>query len=220
MPRRRDDADNIYVLLIDEINRGNLPRICGELLYLLEYRDQSLDLMYPNRLGEPRFTLPRNLVILATMNTADRSIGVIDAALRRRFHFIELAPNVPPLDGLLRRWLQANQPTMLELADWVDRLNEKLAADFPGKQLQVGHSYFMPVSPVVGPPKPAPLDQDRVERIWRTDIVPFLQDQLFGQEQKLTSYTLAAIRKSVVASKQPPIQQGSLPSGSPDDNAS
>jgi len=154
------------------------------------------------------------------MNTADRSIGVIDAALRRRFHFVELAPNVSPLDGLLRRWLQANEPSMLELADWVDRLNEKLAADFPGKQLQVGHSYFMPRSPVVGPLVPAALDQDRVERIWRTDIEPFLQDQLFGQEQKLSSYTLAAVRKSVAASKQPAMQQESLPSGSPDDHAS
>ena len=154
------------------------------------------------------------------MNTADRSIGVIDAALRRRFHFVELAPNVSPLDGLLRRWLQANEPSMLELADWVDRLNEKLVADFPGKQLQVGHSYFMPRSPVVGPPVPAALDQDRVERIWRTDIEPFLQDQLFGQEQKLSSYTLAAVRRSVAASKQPAMQQESLPSGSPDDHAS
>lgn len=215
----RDDSDNLYVLLIDELNRGNLPRIFGELLYLLEYRDQAIDLMYPNDSGERRFALPSNLLILATMNTADRSIGVVDAALRRRFHFVELAPNVPPLDGLLRRWVQANEPSMLELADWVDKLNEKLAIDFPGKQFQVGHSYFIPVPPIVGPSSPTALDQAKVERIWQNDIEPFLQDQLFGQAQKLSSYKLAAIRKSVAASKQS-LREKSLPGEPPDDHDS
>ena len=86
------NSDNLYVLLIDEINRGNVPRIFGELLYLLEYREESVVLMYPDESGERRFKLPSNLVILATMNTADRSIGVLDAALRRRFHFVEPRP--------------------------------------------------------------------------------------------------------------------------------
>ena len=200
--KARIDSENLYVLVIDEINRGNLPRIFGELLYLLEYRDRTIQLMYPNDKGIRAFDLPNNLLIVGTMNTADRSIGIIDAALRRRFHFIELAPGVSPIDDLLKRWLQDNAPEMLELAEWVDRLNQKLAADFPGKQLQVGHSYFMPTVPIVGNAEPIPLTLERVERVWRTDIEPFLQDQLFGQVQKLPSYALKSIKQSVAAGKQ------------------
>ena len=210
------DSKNLYVLLIDEINRGNLPRIFGELLYLLEYRDESLDLLYPNVSGQRRFKLPANLLMIATMNTADRSIGVIDVALRRRFHFVELAPNVSPLDGLLRRWLQANQPTMVEVANWVDRLNHLLNKDFPGKQLQVGHSYFMPNAPVYGGSAASPLDLNSVERIWRNDIMPFLQDQLVNREEKLSSYDLPAIRKSASASTETSATEGSASGTSAD----
>ena len=179
--------------------------------------------MYPDEKGQRRFKLPRNLCDSATMNTADRSIGVIDAALRRRFHFVELAPNVAPLNGLLRRWLQANAPAMLELADWADRLNEKLAADFPGNQLQVGHSYFMPTKPVVGTDEPISLTHERVEWIWRTDVEPFLQDQLFAQPGKLASYSLKAIRNAVEASKvalEADVTAVQEPSGDQDDQAS
>jgi hypothetical protein len=108
---------------------------------------------------------------------------------------------------------------MLEVADWVDRLNEKLVADFPGKQHQVGHSYFMPSTPIVGTDATPALTMAGVERVWRTDIEPFLQDQLFGQEQKLTTYTLAAVKKSVTAAKQPVAISETEDDGSPDDSA-
>src|SRR5262249_51864525 len=78
-----------HVLLIDEINRGNLPRIFGELLYLLEYRDQELTLPYSRR----GFRLPLNLYLLGTMNAADRSVALVDQALRRRFSFLEMPPD-------------------------------------------------------------------------------------------------------------------------------
>src|SRR5207249_2332441 len=110
-----------HVLLIDEINRGNLPKILGELLYLLEYRDDEIDLMYAE--GTSRFSMPENLLVIGTMNTADRSIGLIDAALRRRFHFIPLFPNEEPLVGLLERWFQRFNPAMIHVGDLVDRLN-------------------------------------------------------------------------------------------------
>src|SRR4029077_1405184 len=73
-----------HVLIIDELNRANIPRVFGELLYLLEYRGQAIDLQYSER-----FRLPSNLRIIATMNTADRSIRSIDVALRRRFEVFE-----------------------------------------------------------------------------------------------------------------------------------
>jgi MoxR-like ATPase len=192
--RAAANAGTRFVLLIDEINRGNLPRIFGELLYLLEYRDQRISLMYAPLEGmrnaddafddQGRFALPENLWLVGTMNTADRSIGLIDAALRRRFHFVPFFPNAGPLRGLLRRWLEDTQPPeMQQVADWVDRLNERLRERF-GRHLQVGHSYFMRET----------LTVEDVERTWATDIMPFLEDQLFDQEAELRHYTLAAIR--------------------------
>src|SRR5699024_1872782 len=97
-----------YVLIIDEINRGNLAKIFGELYFLLEYRDKSVDLLYAS--GDDKgFRLPRNVLIIGTMNTADRSIALVDAAMRRRFSFVSLHPSEPPVDGVLRSWLAAKE---------------------------------------------------------------------------------------------------------------
>lgn len=171
-----------HVLLIDEINRGNLPKILGELLYLLEYRDDEVALMY----GEDgdRFTLPENLLIIGTMNTADRSIALIDAALRRRFHFVPFFPGEYPLDGLLRRWLERHKPDMLHVADVLERLNFRLRGSF-GPHLQVGPSYFMRRD----------LSEEVLESVWKHDIMPFLEDQLFGHEEELAGYALDDLRR-------------------------
>lgn len=170
------------MLLIDEINRGNLPKILGELLYLLEYRDDEVALMYGED-GE-RFTLPENLLIIGTMNTADRSIALIDAALRRRFHFVPFFPGEHPLDGLLSHWLERHKPNMVGVADILDRLNSRLREAF-GPHLQVGPSYFMRED----------LSGEVLESIWIHDIMPFLEDQLFGHEDELASYTLDNLRE-------------------------
>jgi len=85
---RRAHDNTPCVLIIDEINRGNLSRIFGELMYLLEYRDKQIPLA-----GDERpFSIPENVVIIGTMNTADRSIALVDHALRRRFSFIHVGP--------------------------------------------------------------------------------------------------------------------------------
>jgi 5-methylcytosine-specific restriction protein B len=180
--RVREAPDEPHVLLIDEINRGNLPRIFGELLYLLEYRDDQMALMYSG--DDSLFALPSNLWVLGTMNTADRSIGLIDAALRRRFHFKALFPGRAPLDGLLEKWLADKAPAMAAVATYVDHLNAMLRERF-GDHLQVGHSYFMDED----------LDERRLERIWDVDILPFLEDQLFGKEGELERFRLAAIKR-------------------------
>ena len=97
----REHPSTAYILIIDEINRGNLAKIFGELYFLLEYRDQRIRLQY----SQEDFTLPDNLYVIGTMNTADRSIALVDAAMRRQFAFVEMHPQKPPVAGLLRRWL-------------------------------------------------------------------------------------------------------------------
>ena len=171
-----------HVLLIDEINRGNLPKILGELLYLLEYRDDEVVLMYAEE-GE-RFSLPERLLVVGTMNTADRSIALIDAALRRRFHFVPFFPNEAPLKGLLGRWLSRHRPEMGWVAGVLDRLNAELRDRF-GPHLQVGPSYFMKKD----------LDEQALRRVWDHDVMPFLEDQLFGQEEELKNFGLDNLRK-------------------------
>src|SRR5262249_34862254 len=141
-----------HVLIIDEINRGNLPRIFGELLYLLEYRGQEVRLPYSRR----EFRLPANLYLLGTMNAADRSVALIDQALRRRFSFLDM----PPDPAVLAAWLRAHPPVGgPDFADKVvslfQRLNEHLRADF-GASYQVGHSYFMASG----------LDEARLRVLW------------------------------------------------------
>ena len=84
-----------HFLVIDEINRGNLAKVFGELYFLLEYRDKGIRLQY----SDEEFSLPENLYIIGTMNTADRSIALVDMALRRRFYFVEFHPDKPPVNG-------------------------------------------------------------------------------------------------------------------------
>ena len=95
------DSEADWCLVIDQINRSNIPKIFGELYYLLEYRDHEIRMQYGDS-----FRLPKNLYIIGTMNTPDRSIALLDAALRRRFHFVPFFPDQAPIAGLLRRWLE------------------------------------------------------------------------------------------------------------------
>ena len=118
----REAPEANHFLIIDEINRGNLAKVLGELYFLLEYRDKEILLQY----SDEAFSLPENLYIIGTMNTADRSIALVDLALRRRFHFVEFHPDKPPIKGLLESWLKKNAPNMMPVADLVDRANKKL----------------------------------------------------------------------------------------------
>ena len=102
--RARDNPDVPHVLVIDEINRGNVAKIFGELYFLLEYRDRGVALQYS---PDERFSLPKNLYFIGTMNTADRSIALVDAALRRRFYFIPFLPTENPLKDVLQKWLDS-----------------------------------------------------------------------------------------------------------------
>ena len=124
-----------YVLIIDEINRANLSAVLGELIYALEYRGEAVQSMYAIE-GENNLTLPPNLYIIGTMNTADRSVGHIDYAIRRRFAFV----NVLPKD--LTNELGDQFESAL-FAKVTNLFNTNLSTEFKKEEVQLGHSYFI-----------------------------------------------------------------------------
>lgn len=152
-----------YVLVIDEMNRANLAKVFGELYYLLEYRDQSISLQYSS---DTDFRLPKNLFIIGTMNTLDRSISMVDAAIRRRFPFVELHPAVEPVSGVLPEYLATQG-----LDDRRARLLDALNAGIDERDLQIGPSYLM---------KASAGEKSGLERIWKYDILPLLDDHFYG----------------------------------------
>ena len=187
MARRAREADDaIHVLVIDEINRGNLSKVFGELYFLLEYRDVEMRLQYSD---EP-FSLPRNLWIIGTMNTADRSIALVDLALRRRFHFVEFHPDKAPVQGLLRRWLEVNANGMEWVADIVDRANEKL----PDRHAAIGPTYFM---------RKDGLDEEMVGLIWEHNVLPYIEEQLYGERDRLDDFKLDRLRPEAQGEIEP-----------------
>ncbi|SFL06628.1 5-methylcytosine-specific restriction enzyme B [Streptosporangium canum] len=172
-----------HFLIIDEINRANLAKVFGELYFLLEYRDRSARLTYS---GDD-FSLPPNLFVIGTMNTADRSIALVDAAMRRRFAFVELSPRTEPTRGLLRRWL-AREGRDTEPAKLLDALNSRITdPDF-----QVGPSYLM---------KDGVYRDGGLERVWRTKILPLLEEHHYGEGVDVEGrYGLRALRAAIAPS--------------------
>lgn len=144
-----------FVLIIDEINRSNLSSVLGELIYALEYRGESVHSMYELEDGDNSLILPPNLYIIGTMNTADRSVGQIDYAIRRRFAFVDVLPQV--LDSVeLNSERKEGDPELFfatQLFDAVELLfikskgsnesSDYLAEEFEAKHVQLGHSYFI-----------------------------------------------------------------------------
>ena len=122
--------DTPYILIIDEINRTNLPSVLGELLYALEYRGEAVKCPY----GES-ITIPENLYIIGTMNTADRSIGSIDYAIRRRFAFYTVLSNSNIIEDEEAKNLYKQ---VYELID------KHVSEEYNIDDIMVGHSYFLP----------------------------------------------------------------------------
>ncbi len=187
-----------HVLIIDEINRGNLAKIFGELYFLLEYRDEPVDLLYGD--AEGGFSLPKNLFIIGTMNTADRSIALVDAAMRRRFSFLPLHPSETPASGVLRAWLRAqNHPS--RCADLLDELNRQIV----DQDFKIGPSYFM---------RPEVHREGGLERMWRTSILPLLEEHHFGElssSEVATRFGYSAIAERVDAAVGPSGQHAPAP---------
>lgn len=169
-----------YVLIIDEINRGEPSRIFGELLYALEYRDQTIKLPYSKR----AFNIPANVFLIGTMNTADRSIALVDHALRRRFHFINLKPS----PEILESWLLS---TDLGSMDWLPKLltllNKKLELDSIDWNLHIGHSHFMKED----------ISEGKLNLIWKYDIIPTLEEYFYKNKSKISEYDLSQFKKEL-----------------------
>lgn len=175
-----------FVLVIDEINRGNLAKIFGELYFLLEYRHRKISLQYS---AEP-FELPDNLFIIGTMNTSDRSIALMDAAMRRRFAFRELHPAHNPVSGVLGAWLAAHQRNQLghEPAALLDQLNKKIK----DPAFSIGPSYLMPTR--------GDFTEDVLARIWSSEILPLLEEHHYGEgKEVLKQYRLETLRAELSA---------------------
>ena len=186
--RARQAPDEKHFLIIDEINRGNLAKVFGELYFLLEYRDEGMRLQY----SDAEFSLPANLYVIGTMNTADRSIALVDLALRRRFHFVEFHPDQPPIEGLLGRWLERNAPGMAWIADAVERVNGKL----PDRRgAAIGPTWFM---------KKGGLDEETARLVWEHNVLPYIEEQLYGEPDRLAEFGLDRLRREARGEPEAP----------------
>jgi len=170
-----------HVLVIDEINRANLPKVLGELLYALEYRGDPVQSIY--RKQDDRFVLPKNLLIIGTMNTADRSVALVDAALRRRFHFVHFAPDEGVMKGLLKKWLE-NKGRPSHVAAFVAKVNNELRESI-GDHLVLGPSYFMQ----------ADLSPEGLARIWEHNVFPFLEEQFWTNRDQIDAWRWPKVRE-------------------------
>lgn len=164
----RRDPEVAHVLLIDEINRANISKVFGELYYLLEYRDDPIDVLYAGsgEDGGSRFSLPSNLLIIGTMNTADRSIALLDSAMRRRFSFFELHPDAPPVKGIVHRWTRRH-PQPLPIAELFDELNDSIS----DREERIGPSHLL---------RPEPLSERDLAAIWSESLMPLLEERHLG----------------------------------------
>jgi MoxR-like ATPase len=175
--------DDQYVLVIDELNRANVAQVFGELYFLLEYRNESVQLLYRHQPVQ----LPPNLSLIATMNTADRSIALLDSALRRRFYFVDFSPHTDPVAGVLRKYLNKRQPGFEWLADAVVKANEKIN----DPDAAIGPSHFF---------RPTAIDDGWLDLVWDHAVLPTLRDHFHGREGELAGLSLAQLRAEVTGS--------------------
>jgi 5-methylcytosine-specific restriction protein B len=159
--KKMGNRDDAHVLVIDEMNRANLPKVLGELLYLFEYRNQAVDLPYT-----PGFRLPPNLWFIGTMNTADRSIRAIDIALRRRFDIFECPPDLEAL----QRYYETRENRIDSLVEGLATLNAELTAALD-RHHTIGHTFFM--APV--------MTTERLLSVWRHKIGPLIEEYFFDR---------------------------------------
>ncbi len=168
---RASRHEGICVFVIDEINRANIASVFGELMYLLEYRDERIKLA-----GGGSFHIPHNVRLIGAMNTADRSIALVDHALRRRFAFIHLEPDM----AILRRFHQKAGYDVKPLIALIERLNNQIN----DPHYAVGHSFFLQTNL-----------PDHLEAIWQMEIEPYLEEYFFDQPDRVTEWRWTAVQE-------------------------
>ena len=180
--RAKSDPINNYVMIIDEINRGNISKIFGELITLIEADKRagnkhalSAPLLYQNE----EFSVPKNLYIIGTMNTADKSIALVDIALRRRFVFEEMMPKAELL----------NSVEGFNLPEWFSQLNQKIT-DLIDKDHQIGHSYFIGKG-----------TKEELHHVFYQCILPLLNEYFYGEPEKLAKIIPGFIENNKLKSK-------------------
>ena len=161
------DPDHPYVVIIDEINRGNVPKIFGELITLIESDKRGTAVTLPQ--SGHKFVVPSNVHVIATMNTADRSIHVMDAALRRRFSFVELLPDPSVLAGAV--------VGSLPLDELLRELNSRIREGV-SRELQLGHAVFMNGNVPLSRP-------DEFALTMKYEVLPLLQEYVYGDYRQL-----------------------------------
>lgn len=174
------DGDNDYFFIIDEINRGNLSKIFGELFVLLENdkRGQSLQLLY----ADEKFSIPKNIYIIGMMNTADRSLAMLDYALRRRFAFYDLKPGFSS-DGFIKYQNNLNNEQFDNLIKCIENLNKFILKDeFLGEGFCIGHSYFCNLSCDT-------LNNKILSGIVEYELIPLLKEYWFDEVEKVEEWS-------------------------------
>ncbi len=172
-----DGPKGRVVLIIDEMNRANLPRVFGELLFLLEYRDTPINLLYTKD-----FELPSGLLVIGTMNTADRSIRSIDAALRRRFDIFEC----PPSSEVLERYYEKNTNEVPDLIAGFESLNAQLEA-LLGRHHLIGHTFFMRST----------FTAALLRQVWLRQVFPLIEEYFFDQPDIASQFDVEEIWPSL-----------------------
>lgn len=187
--RAQDDTENDYFFIIDEINRGNLSKIFGELFMLIENDKRGpknkLQLLYSREL----FHVPSNVYLIGMMNTADRSLAMLDYALRRRFAFFDLQPGFDS-DGFASYCDGLGNAKLNDLLACVVRLNEEIAKDETlGEGFCVGHSYFCGM-------KAEDVTDAKLSAIVEYELVPMLREYWFGEPSKVREWA-DALRRTI-----------------------
>jgi len=162
------------VLIIDEINRANLARVFGELMYLLEYRDRNVPLASGGILQ-----IPESVRVIGTMNTADRSIALVDHALRRRFAFLSLYPNY----SILRNYHKLTNFDAEPLIHTLEKLNRQIG----DRHYEIGISFFLSKDL-----------SENIEDIWRMEIEPYLEEYFFDQPDKVDEFRWKKVSKEIL----------------------
>ena len=180
--RAASDKSNKYVFIIDEINRGNISKIFGELITLIEDskrdgEEEAMSVTLPY--SQEEFSVPKNVYILGTMNTADRSIALMDTALRRRFEFIEMMPDIRLLKKVVDKDNKDNENNKdIDIQKMLEKMNQRIEVLYD-REHTLGHAFFMPLNDEEN------ATIDKLASIFKNKIIPLLQEYFYEDYEKI-----------------------------------